>query len=99
MSKSVSSSLIGMLIDEGFISDVDEPVADFVPEWSDPEHGAVTVRHLLSMDSGLHWDVLTDVLLVLSPNQTQYALGLPMDHLLGEVWLFSTRTAIWLRRF
>ncbi|MFH2051143.1 MAG: serine hydrolase [bacterium] len=88
VSKSFTSALIGMLIDDGVITGTDQPVADLVPEWQDPQHGAVTIGHLLSMDSGLEYNILTDPGLVISRDQNAYALGLPMQHTPGTVWVY-----------
>jgi hypothetical protein len=88
VTKSMTGALIGMLIEDGYIKGVDQPVARFVSEWRDSTHGAVTIGHLLSMNSGLHWDWLTDLFLMMSHNQNRYAIGLSMDHEPGDVWVY-----------
>ena len=52
MAKSIVSALLGKAIMEGYIKSLDEPVADFYPQF-DP---ALTVGDLSSMASGLNWD-------------------------------------------
>lgn len=52
MAKSIVSALLGKAIMEGYIKSLDEPVADFYPQF-DP---ALTVGDLSSMASGLDWD-------------------------------------------
>lgn len=54
MSKSVVSLLIGAAIDDGFINNIDENVSIYLPEFSD-EKSNITIRHLLTMSSGLSW--------------------------------------------
>lgn len=59
--KSFTSALLGIAIDKGYIESVDENVFDFFPENSDltvlvPEKKNMTIRHLLTMTSGLQWD-------------------------------------------
>jgi len=59
--KSFTSALIGIAIDNGFIQSVDQKVFDFFPEHSDlltaaPEKQNMTLEHLLTMRSGLEWD-------------------------------------------
>jgi CubicO group peptidase (beta-lactamase class C family) len=59
--KSFTSALIGIAIDNGFIQSVDQKVFDFFPEHSDllnitPEKQNMTLEHLLTMKSGLEWD-------------------------------------------
>jgi CubicO group peptidase (beta-lactamase class C family) len=61
VTKSVTSALIGIAMDKGFIQSVDQKVFDFFPEYSylltsAPEKNALTLEHLLTMTSGLEWD-------------------------------------------
>jgi CubicO group peptidase (beta-lactamase class C family) len=53
--KSMVSLCIGIAIDEGYIGSVDQKVAEFLPEFKKSELGEVTIRHLLTMSSGLSW--------------------------------------------
>jgi CubicO group peptidase (beta-lactamase class C family) len=50
--KSVASMLVGLLVDEGKLSSVDEPVHKYIPEWSQGDKKKVTIRHLLTHTSG-----------------------------------------------
>lgn len=52
MAKSIVSALLGKAISDGYIKDLDQPVADFYPQF-DPR---LTVGDLSSMSSGLNWD-------------------------------------------
>ena len=58
MAKSVVSLLLGIAIDEGLIAGVDEPITRFLPELrgNDPRFDRVSLRHLLSMRSGIAFD-------------------------------------------
>lgn len=58
MAKSVVSVLLGVAIDEGRIASVDEPVTRYLPELrtNDPRFDRITLRHLLSMRSGIAFD-------------------------------------------
>jgi CubicO group peptidase (beta-lactamase class C family) len=51
--KSITAILVGMLIDDGKIESVDQPVCAFLESWCDDVRGQVTLHHLLSMTSGL----------------------------------------------
>lgn len=53
MAKSVVSMLIGCAIMDGFISSVQQPVTDFVPELTKNGFDKVTLEHVLQMTSGL----------------------------------------------
>ncbi len=58
-SKSVISLLVGIAIDRKLIASADEPVVKFFPEYPDlksPGWDQVTLRHLLTMSSGMQWD-------------------------------------------
>lgn len=63
VTKSVNSLLIGIAIDQGYISGVDAKALDFFPEYedlaSDSAKGEISLRDLLVMRSGLKWDEST----------------------------------------
>ena len=54
--KSIVSLLIGAAIDDGHIQSVEQPVADFVPEYKGRPAEQVTIKNLLTMSSGLDWN-------------------------------------------
>lgn len=56
MAKSIVALLIGKAIDEGKIKSLDQPVADFIPEFKEGEKTKITIRHLMMMSSGLDWN-------------------------------------------
>ncbi len=56
VAKSVVSMLIGVALREGRIKSIDQPVADFIPEFKKGAKSKITIRHLLTMSSGLDWD-------------------------------------------
>ena len=58
VTKSVTSLLCGIAVDEGAIKSIDDPVTDYLPELmkKDPMWQKLTVRHLLDMQSGLDFD-------------------------------------------
>lgn len=58
VTKSVTSTLIGIAVERGFISDVDAPMVEYLPSElvpDEPEKHAMTIHHLLTMTSGLEW--------------------------------------------
>ena len=63
VTKSFTSALVGLAIDKGYISSVNEKVYDYFPEYSelrDEQKNQMTIEHLLSMTSGFEWDIDTD---------------------------------------
>jgi len=56
MSKSIVSLLIGSAIQDGYITSIDEPVANYLDEFKTDDKQKITIRHLLTMSSGLSWD-------------------------------------------
>lgn len=51
--KSLLAVLLGMAIEDGHIRGLDQPAAAFIPQWLGTPKAAITLRHLLSMTSGL----------------------------------------------
>lgn len=51
--KSMVSVLVGVAIDQGKIKSVDQSAAEFIAPWRGTPKAAITVRHLLTMTSGL----------------------------------------------
>jgi CubicO group peptidase (beta-lactamase class C family) len=56
MAKTFVSILIGAAIDEGKIKSIDQPVSDFLPEFKEGDNSKVTIKHLLTMSSGINFD-------------------------------------------
>lgn len=56
MAKTFVSILVGIAIDEGKIKSIDQPVGDFLPEYKIGEKAKLTVKHLLTMSSGVNFD-------------------------------------------
>lgn len=55
ISKSVVSACIGIALKNKIIGNVDDPIKTYFPEIKDSLKGAITIRHLLTMTSGLEW--------------------------------------------
>jgi CubicO group peptidase (beta-lactamase class C family) len=56
--KSFVSTLVGIAIGAGLIESVDDPVTDYLPELAerDPAFRQITLRHLLTMSSGIRYE-------------------------------------------
>jgi len=59
VSKSVTSALIGIALDKGYIESLDEFVLDYFPDYEianlNPQKQTITIWHLLTMTTGLDW--------------------------------------------
>ncbi|WP_191965390.1 MULTISPECIES: serine hydrolase [Haloferax] len=57
VAKSFASTLVGIAIQEGFIGGIDDPITQYLPELldRDPAFANITIRHLLTMSSGLDY--------------------------------------------
>lgn len=58
MAKSFASGLVGIAIEEGHIESVDEPITNYIPELreKDERFESITIRHLLTMSSGIRYE-------------------------------------------
>lgn len=56
--KSILSLTLGICLDKGYVKNLDEPICKYLPEFDkneDPYHKYITIRHLLTMSSGIHF--------------------------------------------
>jgi CubicO group peptidase (beta-lactamase class C family) len=59
VTKGFTSTLVGIAIDQGFVGSLDDPIRDYLPDYSEFFGGkkdSVTVRHLLTMSAGFKWN-------------------------------------------
>ena len=56
VAKSVTSILIGIAIQEGKITSVEDPITKYLPEMKDPNMKKVKISHLLDMTSGIDYN-------------------------------------------
>ncbi len=60
ITKTVTSTLVGIAIDRGFIEDVDTKVYALIPEFADqikdPAFKNISLKHIMTMTSGLDWN-------------------------------------------
>lgn len=57
--KSILSITAGICLDKGIIKSLDEPICNYLTEFSqnnEPYHKEITIRHLLTMTSGIYWN-------------------------------------------
>ncbi|GKU80480.1 serine hydrolase [Paenibacillus sp. L3-i20] len=57
--KSILSIAVGISLNKGYIKSIDEPIGAYLPQFSlnkHPFHKLITIRHLLTMSSGIYWN-------------------------------------------
>ena len=102
VAKSLTSTLVGAAIKDGYIESLDAPVTDYIEALSGSAYDGVTIRQLLTMTSGVAWNEDYE-----DPNSdvAQFNLGEPNGdvplvvsymrtlgraHEPGTVWNYST---------
>ena len=62
VTKSITATLLGRAIGEGFITSENEGIFGFLPDYADLNTGQksdITLKHLVTMSAGLRWDEWT----------------------------------------
>ena len=102
VAKSLTSTLVGAAIKDGYIGSVEDPVTRYIPDLRGSAYDGVTVRQLLTMTSGVKWnedytDVNADVARFYStlpePGMdatVSYMRKLPREAPPGQKWLYKT---------
>ncbi len=101
--KSYTSALVGIAIEEGYIESVDSKLIDLLPNRTidnlDARKESITLDHLLTMTSGFEWDEWTEPYssylnshyqMWFASNNVQHILDTPMAYDPGEVWTYSS---------
>ena len=86
VTKSITSALMGIAKDQGFIGNLDQPLAELLPEYFkgniDPRKKAITLKHLLTMTAGLQPVRVENRSIMVAwsfaDDRVQYALDLPL---------------------
>jgi CubicO group peptidase (beta-lactamase class C family) len=99
VAKSFVSTLVGIALDEGVIDSVEDPVTEYLPELAarDPRFEQITLRHLLTMTSGLRYEEQALPLPWGDDIETYYGTNLrdvALDHTEierppGQEWLYN----------
>ncbi len=100
VTKSVTSLLIGIAIDKGFIPSVDEPIDSYIRPLVnnlDPVKGQITIKQLLTMSYGLAWSEIPGpsefVQWYNSPDQLLYILNKQFTSIPGTSFNYSDGAA------
>lgn len=102
VAKSVTSTLVGAAIKDGYIRSIDDMVSDYIPDLKGSAYDHVTIRQLLTMTSGVRWnedygDPQSDVALFNSHKPApgvdatvSYMRQLPAEAEPGSKWVYKT---------
>jgi CubicO group peptidase (beta-lactamase class C family) len=87
--KAYAATAIGLLADDGKLK-VDDPACLYLTEWAADDRRKITIRHLLTMTSGLKLDYEG---FKAAENPTAATLGWPLERPPGTAWSYEQATA------
>jgi len=100
VTKSISSALIGIALDMGYLTSVDQKLSEFITPLTDSldqQKGDITIKQLLTMTAGFEWFEIAEPSefgnFIYAPNQLEYVLNKPMIHTPGTVFDYSDGAA------
>lgn len=90
ITKSITATLVGIAQDRDLL-DLDQPAADFIPEWRGTPSEVVTIRNLVSNDSGRFQDLRSDYVDMAgqAADKTAFSIGLDQQHDPGTEWVYN----------
>lgn len=93
LTKGIMSILIGIAIDKGFISSLDDKIVRFFPELkqdTDQRKQVITIRQIMNQASGLYHENLIRLDEYLSlPNPSEYTIQQPLTTVPGQTFHYS----------
>jgi CubicO group peptidase (beta-lactamase class C family) len=102
VTKSYTSALVGIALDQGRLLSVDQKMIDFFPEFTgqitDPRKAQITIRHLLQMRAGYPWEETDPALwkALLSGDYLPLVSEIPLISDPGTEFHYSNLTSNWL---
>jgi CubicO group peptidase (beta-lactamase class C family) len=101
ITKSISSALIGIAIDQNMIHSIEDPVLSFFPQYSIPDSNKqkIALRHILTLTSGFNWDEKsypysdprnTETQMVATSDWMKFVLERPLQSDPGTEWVYNT---------
>jgi CubicO group peptidase (beta-lactamase class C family) len=109
VTKSVTSMLVGIALDQGLIAGLDVPITELLPGYApanlDTRKQQLTLEHLLTMSDGLDWNehefpyqdhrnIVNQM--ADSSDAVQFVLDRPMAHEPGGTWAYNSGASILL---
>jgi CubicO group peptidase (beta-lactamase class C family) len=101
ISKSVVAACIDIAVQQKKITSIDEPIFNYLTEYKEFENENnknVTIRHLLTMSSGLNWDedvphgtkANDETQMERGSNPIEYVLNKPILYAPGTIWKYNS---------
>ena len=99
VTKSVTSALIGIALDKGYLNSVDQKLTEFFPEYItdelDPRKKEIRLKHLLTMSAGFRWNDRGPSMRnwYYSSDWLKFAIQLPLENNPGDVFNYNSSTS------
>jgi CubicO group peptidase (beta-lactamase class C family) len=102
VAKSVTSTLVGAAIKDGYIKSIEDYITEYIPDLRGSAYDSVTIRQLLTMTSGVRWnenysDPNSDIARFYSDPvdpgidaTVSYMRRLPAEAKPGKKWVYKT---------
>lgn len=95
VTKSFTSALVGIAIDQGLIRSVDDLIWDYFPnrtfENDSPNKDKVAIKHLLMMTSGFDYGGDPTLAPTVEGSRAEYVLNRPVKYEPGTVWIYDSQ--------
>ena len=99
VTKSVTSALIGIALNKGYLKSVDQKLVEFFPEYItddlDPRKKEISLKHLLTMSAGFRWNDRGPSMRnwYTSSNWAKFSIQLPQENNPGGVFTYNSSTS------
>jgi len=102
VTKSFTSALVGIAIDQGIIGSVDDPIFSYFPnttfENDSPEKQSVTIKHILTMTSGFDYGIDPTLAPPVEGSVALHVLNSPVSREPGTSWVYDSQAPSILNR-
>ena len=102
VTKSFTSALVGIAIDQGLIGSVDDSIVSYFPNTTfdnaSPKKQNVTVKHILTMTSGFDYGVDPTLAPPVEGSVALYVLNSPVNREPGKSWVYDSHAPSILNR-
>ncbi|MEC7494435.1 MAG: serine hydrolase domain-containing protein, partial [Candidatus Thermoplasmatota archaeon] len=94
VTKSFTSALVGIAIDKGLISSVDDPIWNYFPnetfDFDSQYKQRVTIHHILTMTSGFDYGEDPALAPAVGGSRADFVLNKPVKYEPGTVWVYDS---------